>query len=52
MAWLILIGLVAAVCIAALWLYRWWDRVDSYYEREYEDPPATDITSGFGGGRS
>lgn len=52
MAWLILVGLVLAVCLAALWLYRRWDNVDSYYEREQQDPPATDITSWFGGGRS
>jgi hypothetical protein len=48
---LILIGLGVGVAIAALWLYRRWRDVDSYYEREYKDPPISDVTSWFGGDR-
>jgi hypothetical protein len=42
--WAVFIGLVA-------WLLRRRDReVDSYYEREYRDPPITDISDRLGGG--
>ncbi|MFP3882862.1 MAG: hypothetical protein ACLFWH_11160 [Actinomycetota bacterium] len=38
-----LLGSAAAVILAfAVWAYRRWDAVDSYYEREYQDPPVAD----------
>lgn len=42
------VALLAAV-FGARWLYRRWDNVDSYYEREQRDPPVTDV-GGYAGG--
>lgn len=39
------------VRLGARWLYRRRNDVNSYYEREYEGPPITDLTSWFGGDR-
>lgn len=49
---LILLVTTAAVIVAfAVWAYRRWDSVDSYYEREHEDPPVADLGSYLGGDR-
>lgn len=42
---------VVVIAVVAWWAKRRWDRVDSYYEREYQDPPITDAGSWFGGDR-
>jgi hypothetical protein len=49
---LIFLGVTALVIVAfAVWAYRRWDRVDGYYEREYQDPPVSDLCSYLGGDR-
>jgi hypothetical protein len=48
---LFLVGMAIAVLLGAVWLYERWRDVDSYHEREYEWPAATDLTSWFGGDR-
>lgn len=40
-----------AVVVGARWLYRRWDHVDSYYEREQQDPPVADLGGYLGGDR-
>ena len=42
---------VAAIGLFSWWAYRRWNEVDSYYKREYKDPPAMDAGSWFGGDR-
>lgn len=44
-------ALVVGVIVGALWLERRWRRVDSYFEREFQDPLITDASSWFSGGR-
>lgn len=44
-------GAVALVVLAFRWLNRRWDSVDSYHEREYQDPPPADFGSYLGGDR-
>jgi hypothetical protein len=44
-------GVIALVVLAFRWLSRRWDNVDSYYEREYQDPPISDLGSYLGGDR-
>lgn len=49
---LILLGVTCAAVVAfAIWAYRRWDTVDSYYEREHQDPPVADLGSYLGGDR-
>lgn len=48
---LFLIGMAIAALLGAAWLYTRWRDVDSDYEREYEEPAITDLTSWFGGDR-
>lgn len=49
---LIYLGVTAAVIVAfAVWAYRRWDDVDSYYEREHQDPPVADLGSYLHGDR-
>lgn len=47
----LLAGAIALAVLAFRWLKRRWDSVDSYYEREYEDPPIFDAGSYLGGDR-
>lgn len=49
---LIALGVTAAVIVAfAIWAYRRWDTVDSYYERAHQDPPVADLGSYLRGDR-
>ncbi|HJQ77842.1 MAG TPA: hypothetical protein VJ948_11375 [Acidimicrobiia bacterium] len=49
---LIWLGAGAILVIGFAWLARRrWDNVDSYYEREHQDPPVFDVGGWFGGGR-
>jgi len=49
---LIMLGATCAAVVAlARWAYRRWETVDSYYEREYQDPPVADLGSYLGGDR-
>jgi len=52
MIYVLLIALsVAAVSILARWANRRWRRVDSYHEREYQEPPTFDVGNWLGGDR-
>ncbi len=42
---------VAAVSILARWANRRWRSVDSYHEREYQEPLIFDAGNWLGGGR-
>jgi hypothetical protein len=48
----VLVVWVAFVLVAAWWVRRHDREIDSYYEREYRDPPITDITDRIHGGGS
>lgn len=48
----IMLGAICAVVIAfGVWANRRWHAVDSYYEREFQDPPVADLGSYLGGDR-
>jgi hypothetical protein len=49
LAWII--GTLLVVMAGAWWAERRWQRVDSYYEHEYQDPPVFDAGSWLGGDR-
>ncbi len=42
---------VVAVSVFARWAYRRWNEVDSFHEREHQDPPVFDAGDWLGGGR-
>lgn len=45
---IIVIGIIG-VGLFSWWAYRRWNEVDSYYEREHQDPPV--FNDWIGGGR-
>jgi hypothetical protein len=49
LAWIV--GTVTLVLVCAWWAGRRWHEVDSYYEREQQDPPVFDAGSWLGGDR-
>jgi hypothetical protein len=52
MSGLIALGALALLVVGfALWARRRWDNVDSYFERDYQDPPVFDAGDWLGGGR-
>jgi hypothetical protein len=44
------LGSIAVVSAGVWWLRRFLMEADGHYERDYRDPPITDITDRLGGG--
>jgi hypothetical protein len=52
MSLLIAMGLfISVVVVLGIWAERRWKSIDSYHERESEDPPIFDAGDYLGGGR-
>ncbi len=47
----VIVGGCVVVAVAARWLTRRWNTIDSYHEREHGDPPVFDAGSFLGGDR-